>query len=419
MTQPNAINSSRSTDTPNQPLLLLNDVQRRRRIKQNKQEQTKSKSQPRTRTTKSKYFIKNNELIITHSNFKHENNITTNNKHTQQISQQNMEDNLASLYADTHVSKQKSKSQLVSQNHQRLQPQTNKYRNHSKSGPPRPKLRKKRTFKLSEPTDTPSPPPPPMIRKKKKKKSRRNFMSEINNNREETPMTAPALYLAKSQSTYKPPSKNSTKKRNSFKLGSLSLTAASSFSSYQNKFNVHKPKIKPGSNQFLVSVQMRQLQEKLKSENTENEQKILTEFSNVKTLTDINSIKLPNYSGKIPLVLIELKKKLHSCDGLKQRKIFHISVKNNTAIHHKITSLIRNFFMNLPIDNRLLDNIFIDILIYVQRLTHFKQINNIIQLIPDPNKSILLWLWDLLSDTIEYSIINRMNIESLSKSMAP
>ncbi len=41
-----------------------------------------------------------------------------------------------------------------------------------------------------------------------------------------------------------------------------------------------------------------------------------------------------------------------------------------------------------------------DILIYVQRLTNFKQINGIIELIPDPEKSILLWLWDLLSDTI-------------------
>ncbi len=61
---------------------------------------------------------------------------------------------------------------------------------------------------------------------------------------------------------------------------------------------------------------MRKLQEKLKSEN--DDEKILNDiFENGNTILAVNSIKLPNYSGKIPL--IELKK-LHSCDGLKQQE---------------------------------------------------------------------------------------------------
>jgi len=109
--------------------------------------------------------------------------------------------------------------------------------------------------------------------------------------------------------------------------------------------------------------------------------------------------------------LIELKKKLHAVDGLKQRKIFHLSVKNNTSSHHQIAGLIRLFFAKLPV--KLLDGQSIGYTVSIQ------QIPDIVSKIPDPNKSILLWLWDLLSDTIEHSMTNKMTTESLAKSMAP
>eukprot|EP00483_Globobulimina_turgida_P006631 UN06641 len=173
-----------------------------------------------------------------------------------------------------------------------------------------------------------------------------------------TPTSTPTLAFSKSQNILQ--SYKKKRSRTSFKLGDDSdqsdahnilpfSSFTSSFSSYQSKFNVHKPKMKPGSNQFLVTAQIRQKQAQLKAaqaeEKIENMEEINEYFG--KSLHEIKSIKLPNYSGEIPFVLIELKKKLHCCDGLKQRKIFHISVKNNSTTHHQIAHLIRNFFCNL------------------------------------------------------------------------
>merc|ERR1712228_14009 len=132
------------------------------------------------------------------------------------------------------------------------------------------------------------------------------------------------------------------------------------------------------------------------------------------SLKDLKSIKLPSYSAQIPLILIELKKMLHTVDGLKQRKIFHFSIKNNTSTHHKIAHLIRDFFDNLP--SKLLDDIPCQ---YFQRIRSFRDVGDVIDSISDPQKSVLLWLLDLLSDTIEHNEENRMSIHTLSKSMAP
>merc|ERR1712176_911390 len=134
--------------------------------------------------------------------------------------------------------------------------------------------------------------------------------------------------------------KNKKKKRNSFKLGD---DTATSFSGYKKNYKVHKPKIKKGSNQFLVTQKMRKLQELSMHNNQDSMTMNEINESFGKPLDELNTIKLPNYSGEIPLILIELKKKLYLCDGLKQRKIFHVEVKNNTSTHHRIAHLIHDF----------------------------------------------------------------------------
>ena len=486
-------NEQQSIQPQTTPLLLLNDVERRKRKKaklRNHHNHSNNNHQQKL-PKKKKSWIKNNEFI-------QDNDLKTNDDHDQDedikdienkdnnknnkphhevtLSQKDMEDNLAKLYindAKMNLKKSKSHQYLITTNNN-----INK-RLYSRSGPP---LRKKRTFKLSEPKEltakhSSSHSSSSSINMKinisnnnnnnnnnnnhrhnnKQKKKSRNFMKEYNRNtlsdsmyniattgtrsRSYSPTgTTGTASLETSHSTPSPPHSSSIqssykKKRNSFKLGDDSalvlFRSHDSFDSYKTKYKVHKPKIQKGSNQFLVSQKMRELQAKLKDEE-EKELKKEEAVNNINidnidslTMNEINesfgksldllkTIKLPNYDGSIPKILIELKKKLHSCDGLKQRKIFHNSVKNNTSTHHQIAHLIHNFFNLLP--SRLLDNISIS---YFTKIISYKQIPDIILKIPNPNKSILLWLWDLLSDTIEYSISNKMTIESLSKSMAP
>ena len=523
---------STQTQTPTQPmqpLLFANDQQRRKRKQAKLRQHHHNKSNSsHNHNKRKKSYIKNNEILINNTDSddnKDSDNDNYNNNghihghrtsqshhgqsryihHEPRQSQKDMEDKLAQLYLNPKVINfKKSKSH----NALNLNPSSNYKMNrklHSKSGPQPMGRKKKRTFKLAEPTELTtnrSQDSIISINTKSTKKKSRNFMKELKVTRSASyntptpssptssasPSASPPPQLppfpgqSKSANaySYSPRSNNNynqtqnerervsirrnkniiRKKRNSFKLGDEQLKlfrSHDSFESYKTKYNVHKPKIKPGSNQFLVSQKMRELQQRLKDEEKEQrEQKekenmdknnqngkshnyrnqILKPFHNrdgnsnidiidVVTMNEINeslgkeldvlkTIKLPNYSSAIPFILIELKKKLYSCDGLKQRKIFHISVKNNTSTHHQIAHILHNFFSHLP--QRLLDGVSV---FYFKQIISYKQIPDIISMIPDPNKSILLWLWDLLSDTIEYSMLNKMNSDSLSKSFAP
>merc|ERR1712048_285721 len=91
----------------------------------------------------------------------------------------------------------------------------------------------------------------------------------------------------------------------------------------------------------------------------------------------------------------------------------HFSIKNNTSAHHKIAHLIRDFFNSLP-NNKLLDNVS-----NLQRVRTYQDAGNVTESMSDPQKSLLMWLLDLLVNVIEHSEQNRMSIHILSKSMAP
>eukprot|EP01084_Bolivina_argentea_P165450 287440_1 len=122
MTQPNTIPSTIITST--KPLLLLNDEQRRRRQKALHHKKASTPNSPAKVTQKSrkKSYIKNHEVI----------------------------DPIGGGDASY---KYKSKSQQYAAN--KLLHPNSKTRMHSKSGPPRyKKKRKKRTFKLAEPSDS-------------------------------------------------------------------------------------------------------------------------------------------------------------------------------------------------------------------------------------------------------------------------
>jgi len=200
-----------------------------------------------------------------------------------------------------------------------------------------------------------------------------------------------------------------TEKRKSFKLGDrskslMSLQKGFSLSNYSKKMNVHKPKMKKGSNQFLDK--MNALAPVDDGDDIDSDH-YMAMFG--QPLDKLKSIKLPSYTAQIPLLLIELKKLLHSVDGLTHRKIFHFSVKNKSCSHHKIAHLIRDFFDNLP--TKLLDDV------PVALFRH--DIGNAIERISDPQKSVFLWLLDLMADTVEHSEQNRMSVHVLAKSMAP
>ena len=278
-------------------------------------------------------------------------------------SQKDMEDKLAQLFlAQTTINIKKSKSH----NSLILNPNQKSNRKlHSKSGPQPMRRRKKRTFRLAEPTELTLNRSCGSISITKPKKKSRNFMAELNAHHSpiRSGSYSPRSLSPCSSATPSPPPpppppipfsqslpadvtrrKNNDRnignhrlkrKRNSFKLGDESqlvlFRSHDSFETYKTKYNVHKPKIKPGSNQFLVSQKMRELQQKLKDEekqrmNNNNDSIHLETYIDnidITTMNEINeslerlmikSIKLPNYSGAIPFILIELKK-IHSCEG--------------------------------------------------------------------------------------------------------
>merc|ERR1712129_404194 len=136
---------------------------------------------------------------------------------------------------------------------------------------------------------------------------------------------------------------------------------------------------------------------------------IESQFGNA--LSELKIVKLPRYGAPIPLVLVEIKKRLHAVDALTKRHIFDISVKNSTASHHRTTRLFRKFFESLP--KPLLDGVTLPPLLSVDRVDGF------VAKVPQPTRSILRWTWDLMADVVEHRATNRMNEELLARSVAP
>lgn len=127
----------------------------------------------------------------------------------------------------------------------------------------------------------------------------------------------------------------------------------------------------------------------------------------------MESIKLPKYNAPIPRVLIELKRRLRDCGGFKQKMIFHVAVKS-TQQHHVIAVLIKSWFSELPqpllsvVDPKVID-----------QARTIQLLPGVVKQIPEPNQSVLLFLWDLLADVVEATQSNRMTSQSLAQAFGP
>ncbi|ETO30416.1 hypothetical protein RFI_06704 [Reticulomyxa filosa] len=135
-----------------------------------------------------------------------------------------------------------------------------------------------------------------------------------------------------------------------------------------------------------------------------------------KEILSLEQVKLPAYEGSIPRVLIELKKRLNQCDGFqkgsyasqfylfiiiffinvhKKKHIFHSTMKNDGSQAAIIGLLLKQWFMQLP--NPFLSCVEIKI---IDMATSVELMPTVSAKFPEPHKSVLLWLWDLLADVL-------------------
>jgi len=142
------------------------------------------------------------------------------------------------------------------------------------------------------------------------------------------------------------------------------------------------------------------------------------------------SVSVPGYGAKIPQVLLDLKAALKNNDGYKQVGIFRLApnAEENNSVKALIdtgdfkdncdvnvtANLIKVWFRDLP--TPLLNAVKPSVIEQAQTLDKVK---TAMDQFPEPNKSILLWLWDLCVEVAAYSETNKMGPQNLAIVIGP
>lgn len=152
-------------------------------------------------------------------------------------------------------------------------------------------------------------------------------------------------------------------------------------------------------------------------------------------LVSIPRADVAGYDARIPVVLEVLKCELKRFHGLEKEGVFRLSANKSTQDKYKtelnqgffvgckdesdvnsMACLIKEWFRDLP--EPLMSNIPRDVIVNASKHAAGAYAQ-IMGLLPDPHRSIFLWLLDLLAETSTYESTNRMSPKALAIVLAP
>jgi len=149
---------------------------------------------------------------------------------------------------------------------------------------------------------------------------------------------------------------------------------------------------------------------------------------------DLPGVQLEEYEAKIPQVLVTLRHKLEEAEAYQQVGIFRLApnASDNKAIKEKIdkgimdvaeeekvdvnvyANLIKVWFRDLP--TPLLNCINPDL---IEHVASYQEAGKVVQKMPEPSKSIFLWLCDMCVDVAQYEKTNKMGAGNMAIVVGP
>jgi len=149
---------------------------------------------------------------------------------------------------------------------------------------------------------------------------------------------------------------------------------------------------------------------------------------------DLPCVQLEEYEAKIPKVLVNLRHKLEEADAYQQVGIFRLApnASDNKAVKEKIdkgvmdgaeeekvdvnvyANLIKVWFRDLPVP--LLNCINPDLIEHVESP---EMAGKVVHQMPEPSKSIFLWLCDMCVDVAQYEKHNKMGAGNMAIVVGP
>jgi len=149
---------------------------------------------------------------------------------------------------------------------------------------------------------------------------------------------------------------------------------------------------------------------------------------------DLKGVKLEEYEAKIPNVLVALRSKLEEANAYQQVGIFRLApnASDNKAVKEKIdkgvldvaeeqkvdvnvyANLIKVWFRDLP--DPLLNCVNPDL---IEHVASADEAGKVVQQMPEPSKSIFLWLCDMCVDVAQYEQKNKMGAGNMAIVVGP
>jgi len=148
--------------------------------------------------------------------------------------------------------------------------------------------------------------------------------------------------------------------------------------------------------------------------------------------TKIPGVTVENYDAKIPLLLVQLKQRLIDLEGLQEVGIFRLAPDASESNKVKkmideggswmdyqcdvnvISNLIKIWFRDLP--SPILNSVDAAVIEMSQSV---EAVEKAMKMFPQPERSLLLWLWDFCGEVAEYSDINKMSVQNLGIVIGP
>lgn len=146
----------------------------------------------------------------------------------------------------------------------------------------------------------------------------------------------------------------------------------------------------------------------------------------------LECIKVKGYEGKIPQLMVDLRRKLLELNAVNTEGIFRVAADRRECDRikaymnsdedwtsvvvdvHCVATLITTWFRDLP--RSIFNELQIDTL---KRQQTIESIPSAVEEIPQPDRSLLLYLWDLCVIIAENHLVNKMTKKNLATIMVP
>ena len=147
-------------------------------------------------------------------------------------------------------------------------------------------------------------------------------------------------------------------------------------------------------------------------------------------------VAVRGYEERIPAVLVVLRDELVRHNGLEVEGVFRVAATKEDKEAYKkmvdegtfkgctsrddamcMAALIKEWFRDMPV--RLLNELPNTLVVRVGRNPSSVPAGEVVHKLPEPNKSVFLWLLDLLAETVEKEPVNKMNVKAVAIVLAP